>query len=329
MADVRTAGLSSRAAAASDAVTGPIHFAIGAILLASLFMAFGDVAAKSLFDHMSIWELSIVRGAGAISLLVGLCFLMPKTVRLKTPLWPYLALRGLLMFTAFTLFFSSMPFMTIVEATALFFTAPLFMTVLSFVYLKERVGIYRLGAVCTGFAGVIVVMGWSPDQIRWVYLLPIGCAIAYAHAAILTRGIKGQVSAWAFGFWAQLIHGSCSVIGWFVCQALIMPLVEQGAALDHLVFPLFSILPTDTVIMVPIIILATFTHVLSSYAYRAAPVSIVSMFEYTYLIWAAILAYIILAEIPSTRAVMGLFLIAAAGMFVAYRENRGGKPKPT
>ena len=322
MADGSSANITSRATPGSDAFSGPVHFAIGAILLASLFMAFTDVAAKSLFDHMSIWEVSIVRGAGAISLFLVLACLLPNIVKLSTPLWPYLALRGLLMFMAFTMFFSSFPLMTIVEATALFFTAPLFMTLLSFVYLRERIGIYRLGAVCTGFLGVVLVIGWSPDQVRWIYVLPLGCAVAYAHAAILTRGIKGQVSPWAFGIWAQIVHTSGSIIGWTVCQVLIVPLVEQGAALEHLVFPLFSIIPNDTYIMVPIIVLAAFTHVLSTYAYRTAPVSVVSMFEYTYLIWAALLAYIMLSEIPDTRAVAGLMLIASAGMVVAYRENR-------
>lgn len=320
MADVRAAGQDTRAAA--KPADGPLHLALIAIVCGVLLMAFGDVAAKSLFDHMSIWELSIIRGAGAMAILVSLAVAMPKSVRLKTDKWPYLLLRSSLMFVAFIFFFTSLPLMTMVEATALFYTAPLIITLLSAVYLRERVGPYRLGAVAVGFFGVALVTGWNPDQIKAAYLLPLGCALAYAHGIILTRGIKGDVSPWAFGIWSQGTHASFSVIGYVVAQAFVAPLVAEGATLEHLVFPMFSVVAGDFWLLVPVMIAASITHVLSAYAYRNAPVAVITPFEYSYLIWAAVIAFFLLGEIPTLRAASGLALIAGAGLFVAYRERK-------
>jgi drug/metabolite transporter (DMT)-like permease len=333
MAEVRAAGLDKVAAQPTPGTRadGPLTQALAAILGASLLMSFNDVAAKSLFDHVSIWEFSMLRGLGAITVVSVVAVVLSARVRLRTRAWPFLALRGLLMFTAFTLFFSSMPYMTIVEATALFFTAPLIITVLSALYLGESVGVLRLSAVAVGFAGAVLVTGWTPDQPpRLAYLLPLGCAVAYGHAVILTRGIKGQISPWSFSLWNHIMQGSLSILGWIACQHVVPPFIDQGMSLNHLVHPLFSVQWGDLWLLAPIVLAASFSHVLSAHAYRSAPVSIVTPFEYTYLLWAALIAYVLLGEVPAPRAVAGLALIAGAGLFVAYRENvRARRARPS
>src|SRR5687768_11537259 len=53
--------------------------------------------------------------------------------------------------------FQALILLPLADATAINFTAPIFATILSFVILKEHVGVHRWSAVLLGFVGVLIV----------------------------------------------------------------------------------------------------------------------------------------------------------------------------
>ena len=66
-----------------------------------------------------------------------------------------------------------------------------------------------------------------------------------------------------------------------------------------------------------------------SQAYKSAPVSVISSFEYTYLPWAILWGFVFWQEVPDGWSVLGLCLIAGSGLFVMYRERIArGERKP-
>ena len=60
-------------------------------------------------------------------------------------------------------------------------------------------------------------------------------------------------------------------------------------------------------------------------AYAVASPSLVAPFEYTALIWAALLGYWLWSDVPSLQAVAGAALIIGSGVYVIHREAMTGK----
>jgi len=55
-------------------------------------------------------------------------------------------------------------------------------------------------------------------------------------------------------------------------------------------------------------------------AYAIASPTLIAPFEYTALIWAAILGYVIWGDIPDLWSIIGALLIVASGLYVIHRE---------
>jgi len=55
-------------------------------------------------------------------------------------------------------------------------------------------------------------------------------------------------------------------------------------------------------------------------AFRKAPVSMITPFEYTALIWALSLDWLLWSTAPNLRTLIGGAIVAASGLYVIYRE---------
>ena len=60
-------------------------------------------------------------------------------------------------------------------------------------------------------------------------------------------------------------------------------------------------------------------------AYSIASPSIVSLFEYSYIIFAMIAGYILFETIPQPRTFLGAAIIIAAGVYIYFREKVRGQ----
>ena len=57
-------------------------------------------------------------------------------------------------------------------------------------------------------------------------------------------------------------------------------------------------------------------------AYRAAEVSVLAPFEYSYLLWATLIGYVVFSDVPELRTWLAGFIIAGSGVYIALRERR-------
>ena len=65
-------------------------------------------------------------------------------------------------------------------------------------------------------------------------------------------------------------------------------------------------------------------HILLTESYRLAPASVVAPFDYTSMLWAFVLGYVFFRELPTVYVFVGAAIIAAAGLFVIWRERQLG-----
>ena len=67
-------------------------------------------------------------------------------------------MEGLFLLAMQVFYFLSVINMDFAVATTLSFSSPLFIILLSVIFLKEKVGFFRWGAVAIGFIGVVLIM---------------------------------------------------------------------------------------------------------------------------------------------------------------------------
>jgi drug/metabolite transporter (DMT)-like permease len=104
------------------------------------------------------------------------------------------------------------------------------------------------------------------------------------------------------------MHGGIFFANLFFIDHLIMP---QGY--DALLFLLTSLCLFFAVIFLTM-------------AYTMTPMAaIVAPFQYTQILWGVIFGYLIFAEIPDQKTVMGVSIIIAAGLFMIWREYHRNK----
>ena len=114
-------------------------------------------------------------------------------------------LRGLLLVCGSIFFVSGLKYMPLAEATSIAYLAPLLVTLMSVVFLKEKVELARWIAVLCGFIGVLTIIRPGSSVFSWAVLLPIGNAIVFASYQILTRRLAGLESPYTSIFYAGLV----------------------------------------------------------------------------------------------------------------------------
>jgi drug/metabolite transporter (DMT)-like permease len=232
-------------------------------------------------------------------------------VRTERPLGQ--AGRGVLSIAGMFFNFGAVARLPLVESNAIAFSSPLFTVALAALILNERVRVYRWSAVIVGFVGVLVVLsphlsgeeltaaiGGATSLIGVVYAI---CgSLTNAGTAIQTRRLAQSESTSSIVFYFSL---SCALAGLATLPfGWVTPSGGEFAAL------------------ISIGILGGTGHIFLTESYRFASASLVAPFDYTAMIWALVLGYAMFGETPTSEIVLGSAIIAAAGLFVIWRERQ-------
>lgn len=208
--------------------------------------------------------------------------------------------------------FSALARIPVVDATAISFVSPLITVAMSAIFLKERVRIYRWSAVAAGFVGVLVMLAPNLHIDRSTAAAggALGAALALAGAffsassTIQTRNMTRSETTSSIVFYFSLI---CAVVG--LCT-----------------WPFGWTNPSwmELAALVTIGIFGGLAHLLLTESYRHAPASLVAPFDYTSMLWALILGFLVFGELPDILVYIGAAIIAGAGLFVIWRERQLG-----
>jgi len=69
-------------------------------------------------------------------------------------------------------------------------------------------------------------------------------------------------------------------------------------------------------------VIAAVAMSLLTHAYRMADASLVTVFEYTGMIWGPLWGFLFFAEVPPITTLLGMLLILAAGLIVLVRPRK-------
>lgn len=187
-------------------------------------------------------------------------------------------------------------------AITLAFAQVFFVAILAMWFLKEPVGLYRIGAVIVGFIGVIVVMRPGVDALLNVFaMIPLAGALGAAFAIISVRKLSQTEST------ATLL----------VYQAVFVGMLAGIPLLWLWVTPDLS----GLLFLLAMGVLATVGQWVGVRALRLGEASIIGNIQYTQLIYATILGYALFDEIPDAYTLIGATIIIGSALFIIHRET--------
>jgi len=190
--------------------------------------------------------------------------------------------------------------MGMTEVYAILFAAPMIITILSIVVYREKVGLRRWSAIIVGFLGVMVMLRPGGGEFNVGVLGALGCLLSYALSVLIYRHHAGGETALSFSFYGGLTTVAALAP---VLPFVLMPMEWSQAAF----------LAASGCV-------AGFAAMAQIEAFRSAPSSLVAPFQYTQMIWGAILGYLMFDDVPTWSLVAGATLVVASGVYIIRRE---------
>lgn len=279
-----------------------------------------DMIMKFLGTDMSVWQLQVIRSSiGLIPFMIGAYFFVGKSAFVIHNWWLHI-FRGSVGFTGYSAFYVALVHMPVAQAGALFYTGPIMITILSAFFLKEKLGIYRIGAVLTGFAGILIMLRPGTSDFSLVALLPLYCAFAYAVCMIVVRRYRHTETSIGLAIYINVSYLIYASIGsliamWFFSEpavdGMFYPVLREWSEIDYSNWLLFLCLG-----------IAGFSgHLFMTIAYKSAPASVIAPFDYTYVALIVLGGFFFFDEIPDAYSFLGIAMIVGSGLFIGYRET--------
>ena len=210
-------------------------------------------------------------------------------------------LRAALLVGSTGFYFSSLAYLPVADALAIFFVQPLAVTLLSPVILGEHVGIRRWAATIVGFIGTLIIIRPGFQELNPGILLALASGFAMALYMLLTRKIARRADALVTTLQTSAIGMVITTIAvLFVWQT---PTMQQWA--------LFVLLA----------IIATTGHYLVVRAYDHAEAATLAPLSYTEMIMAVAGGWWFFGDFPDTWTFVGVGILIACAVYTSYRER--------
>ncbi len=297
----------------------PNNQAIFFVILSTAVFALGDTVVKLLTQKGSIWQLMLLRSILVILFLWIWVRLKGRWRDIVPTSFSWPLVRAGFMCLAYTLSYSAYPFASLSDVAACFFTAPIFVCIFAALFLKEKVGIWRISAVIIGFSGALLIIQPGSTEFRPVLIMPVLAGACYAAGVVVTRGFCADQPSLALTsihnvFYAILAVSVVSLMPIFTIDPKIV-------AQNPFLFRDWAPLTTAILLM---IIATAILHIIamtaSIRAYQIAESTFVAPIEYTYLVFAAVIDFAMWEVLPSSTTLIGITLVVGSGILITLRE---------
>jgi drug/metabolite transporter (DMT)-like permease len=274
------------------------------VAVATLLFAGHDAANKLLLADYDVPIVAAVRYA--MQTVLMLAILGPtRGPELVTTKRTWLVIVRAMSLVISTLFFGlGLQLMPVPETTAIGYIAPLIVVLLAKPFLNETIGPFGWIAALLGFGGMLLIVrpGGGLDPLGVFFLVCNIAATVFYY--VLSRVLAHTEKTLALLFYSSLAGA--------ICFGLAAPWFYQGQVPDGLQIALFLSLG----------IFAGVGHFMFTAAYRFAEASLIAPVSYVHLVWAAILGWVIFGHVPDALTILGMLVVIAAGVLVAFRSLR-------
>lgn len=275
-------------------------------ILAFFMLAVMNVFAKLLSDTHHVIEIAFFRNLIATIPFLFMIFVMNKREIMKINQRPRgIIARAVIGTVSLAVTFAAFAAMPMADTTAFLFTASLFIPILGIFFLSEKVGPYRWSAVVIGFIGVLIML--QPGGGFNAIGVTLALSAAFMHAILQTilryLGKTEKPETITFYF------------------------VAIGTLVAALPLPWFFTMPTweEIPLFLGVGISGVLAQFLLSMAFGNAPAAVVTVFNYSGLIWATFFGWVIWQEWPANSIWIGGCIVIASNIFMIWRESKKRK----
>jgi drug/metabolite transporter (DMT)-like permease len=292
-------------------VAAPVHrdrIALGMAAAAACFFMLNTMSmfAKLLSPTHSAIEIAFYRNVIALAPFAAWVFILGRRDLLKIHSRPdAIVYRSVIGTASLIVTFQALSYLPVADAQALFFTSSLFAPVMGFLFLSERVGPYRWGAVLIGFLGILVMVRPSGAVNAAGVAFALSAALMHASLGTLLR-VLGRTERPETVTFYFLVIGS-AMTGLAMPFAATMPRIEEAP------------------LLLGVGLSGALAQILLSAAYKYAPVALVTVFNYSGMVWAAAYGWFIWGDWPAAPVWIGSGVIVTSSLFIVWRENRAAR----
>lgn len=271
------------------------------MLAATLLFTVMGISARYVSSRIHPFEVVFFR------LSVGFLLVLPLVIGhglrpFRTQVFGLHLVRAVLQVVEMLIYFTGLVLIQYAQVQALTFTTPLFAALLAVVFLRERIHGRNAAALVIGFAGAMIVIRPGVVPLETGSLLILLSALGWAGVILVVKRLTRTDS-------------SVTITSWMVVLMSPMALVP---ALFVWVWPT----PQEWILLVVAGLSGTLGQLAVAQAFRVADMTAVLPIDFTKLIWAAALGYVVFGEVPAVWTWIGGTAIFACGFYIALRERR-------
>lgn len=262
-----------------------------------------DALMKQLTGRYPILQVACLRGASSLPFVAAMYLLTGKMHLLRPVRFSLHILRAALAIVMMWGFLWALSRSSMTDTYAVFMCAPLLVVLAASVMLGEKVDRHLWFAILAGLAGVFVML--RPSVAGFASLAGLATllsALAYALVVVLVRVLARTDTTASMVFWYLLLlsvgAGALAAPGWVSIHVEDWPWILAvgltGWAGQHLI----------------------------TEAFRLAPASLVAPYEYTAMVWAVGIDWVVWQVLPGLRMIAGSAIVVGAGLYLLNRERR-------
>lgn len=260
-----------------------------------------DSCIKTIGTSLPIGEIISIRGVLSVLVIAAICVHQGILGSVPLLFTSKVTARSLLDVAGTFMFLIALTHMPLANLTAILQSVPLAVVLVSVIFLKERVGLRRTGAIVTGFLGVLLIVRPQPSTFTIYEVLALGIVFILAFRDLITKRIPAHIPTFIIA-----LANACFV------------------ALGGIVFGFYQGFQDVTLWQLGLLCLAAIL-LASGYMFmvatlRLGDLSSTAPFRYTNVLFAIILGMAFFHEFPDAASYAGMALIIAAGIYAAHRE---------
>ncbi|MGQ0486688.1 MAG: DMT family transporter [Hyphomicrobiales bacterium] len=271
------------------------------MVLAMASFVINDSFVKLVGRSLPVGEIIAIRGAMSACFIAAIC--RHKGVLGSAPFIfsRNVLIRAMLDLVGTLLFITALMHMQIANLTATMQAVPLAVTVLSVIFLKEKVGVRRTAAIVAGFIGVLLIVKPAPQSFTIYEAFALTIVLSLAVRDIITRRIPAKVPTLIVAL-ANAVFVTAGGIMLALTQVFIAPQAWQIAYLA----------------LAAVFLGAGYMFMVATL--RLGDLSATAPYRYSIVLFAIVSGVAVFGEYPDGLAYAGMLLVVATGLYAAHRE---------
>ncbi|WP_027258687.1 DMT family transporter [Leisingera aquimarina] len=290
--------------------------AAGLAMAASAILSFIDNFVFAVSQEAGLWQFQLFRTLFAVPMLLLGAHLLRQPLRAVN--LPRLSLRSAAVSIGLLIYFAALGTLPVAQAGAGLFSAPIWVLLLSALLFGTRLSGLQLLAILAGFGGALMLLQPDFAALTPASLTPLGAGLFYGLGMLLTRHICAQESAPALAMGIFLFIGGAGLI-MLTAVSLIPGADTAGPFLTRA-----WVTPTPRFLWLTLFQAAGAVVAVSliAQAYRIGTPAFVSVFEYSFLIFACLWSFFLWGAAATPLAWTGIAVIITSGLAMSFLQKR-------